>query len=117
MLPDDLIKDIYSNRDLMTVCNDIIAAADAAKIPPVDLRTIPREDWPRYEDFSVALPDPVAKYLAGTTELTSEESNQIIDTLEKFYEVKHPFFITNLHLDPDFYLGRDPACIDSLATT
>ena len=108
MLPDDLINDIHSNRDLMAVCDHAIAAGAAANIPPVDLRTIPREEWTAWVNFSVALPNPIAKYLAGTTELTSEESNQIIDTLEKFYEVKHPFFITSLHLDPDFYLDRDP---------
>lgn len=108
MLPNSIIDDIYSNRSLMAVCLE----HGKATAPPVDLRAIPREEWDRAVSFSVALPEPIAKYLAGHpkgTPLSVEESEQISDALEKFYDITAPYFVVTLSReDFDFYLEKDP---------
>lgn len=69
----------------------IAPASESDSIPPVDLRTVPRDKWADYEAVALQLPNDITGYLTGrdfaAEPLTSTEIESIEDRLTAFYEL------------------------------
>lgn len=66
--------------------------------PPIDLRTIPRAEWPGYEAATLQLSDDIAAYLSARGEaepLTENEITAIENRLTLFYALAPGFQATH----------------------
>lgn len=63
--------------------------------PLVDLRSIPREQWPDYYGRDVTLPPDIEKYLAGREpgSMSKEEVEGLEDQVMTYHGVELPFYI------------------------
>ena len=63
--------------------------------PLVDLRSIPRTQWPEYYGRDVTLPPEIRRYLEGREPgpMTSEEADGLEDAVMRFHGVEAPFYI------------------------
>jgi hypothetical protein len=69
-------------------------------LPPLDLRTVPREEWDHYQYRRLIWPPDIQLYVESTQgeKWTVEERNAIGERMEKFYGVSEPYFI-DIHRD------------------
>ena len=63
--------------------------------PPMDLRTIPREDWDHYQYRPLIWPPDIQFYVDATMgeTWTVKEGDAISESMEKFYGVTEPYYI------------------------
>jgi hypothetical protein len=68
--------------------------AESDTTSPVDLRTVPRDQWPQHHCCPLVLPPDVARYLAGMdAPPTRSESKGIEDRVQSFYGITEPFLV------------------------
>lgn len=58
---------------------------------PVDLRTVPQEQWADYVGFELVLPPEVERWIDGATSYSKEEIDAIEAALEKYHGLTPPF--------------------------
>lgn len=77
--------------------------------PPVDLRSVPREQWREHLMGAVVLPEDVRAFVEGQQEFTREELDRLEDRIATFYGVQEPYYITCETNPAGFtaWLGKD----------
>lgn len=69
--------------------------SESDPMPPVDLRTVPREQWEDYDCAPLVVPPDVARYLAGLDgPMTTLERDGIEDRVAAFYGITPPWLVT-----------------------
>lgn len=105
MILQDLIADIFSNRDLATVMSQHGGSTSGLA---VDLHDFTPDEWEKCCRYHrLALPTGIATFLDGHTP-SMEEKNLISEALEKFYDVTAPFFVNHTDEPLEFFLDREP---------
>ena len=90
------IDDMLSNRSPAAMARDAEADVAAHGPGPVDLRSIPKDQWDRFIDFDVTLPPAVQTYLADYPvgqPLTTEEVQNMEIAVEQWHGVSEPYYI------------------------
>jgi hypothetical protein len=66
------------------------------KTPLVDLRSIPREQWPEYYGRHVTIPADIQKYLDGREPgpMTKEEVQNMEIAVERYHGVTEPCYVS-----------------------
>lgn len=89
---------LESNRTVSALARDAEREAVRRAIPPVDLRTVPRDQWEPLLGRDLALPDAVARFLAGeltdvpiTVPLPREQIHAMEEAVEKFHGITAPY--------------------------
>ena len=95
----EMAEDVLeSNRSFAALARDSELETVKFKDAPIDLRTIPREQWDQYIDYQVTLPPEVAGYLEGRDKselpMKKEEVHALEIALEKWHDVAEPYYIS-----------------------
>jgi hypothetical protein len=70
----------------------------AAGVKPIDLRSVPIEERPKYNYLPVVVPDHIARFLSDSEfPLSQEEINMLEIEIEKYHNVIDPNYIYMTH--------------------
>lgn len=88
-------QDLLSNRSFAAMARDDEMEAARKADPPVNLRSVPLEEWDQHIEFDVTLPPELQTYLDGREPgpLTKDEIDGLEDQIAAFHEVKPPYHI------------------------
>ncbi len=90
----DFLDDLMSNRSFAAMSRDDERETVRRAVPPVDLRTVSREQWDKHLQCDVTLPPAVAKYLDGHTgPLSGPEADMLADQVAAHHGITAPFFV------------------------
>jgi hypothetical protein len=106
MNPRDILE---SNRSPSALLRDAELETARRQIPLPDLRTLPRPEWDRCVHRELAVPDGLARYLAGeltdappSFPLTPEQVAGLEEQVERHHGVTAPYYVAM-----DLGLSRD----------
>lgn len=92
-MPNDLDNPLASNKTIAAHVRDSEAGLADAQLRPVDLRSIPREQWDAYLDHHLALPPHLLDAIAG-----GPVDPQLVPGLEaaveQFHGITAPYAVT-----------------------
>ncbi|MES2569348.1 MAG: hypothetical protein V4710_04755 [Verrucomicrobiota bacterium] len=89
----DLLRSIF-DPVLKREVQDYAREQGWDKVPPIDLRRIPRERWDDVLAFPLEWPPEVRAYVDGHQGAFSvDEIDSLEETLDRFYEVTPPYTV------------------------
>jgi hypothetical protein len=96
----DTIRDMFeSNKNAAALLRDSEADLARRRIPLLDLRTVPREQWDSHLSRELLMPPGVARYLAGELTdtppafpLTTEQVHAMEEAVEQFHGITEPYY-------------------------
>jgi hypothetical protein len=88
------IENIFEdNRTVAAQLRDEELAIVAEKIRPIDLRTIPREQWDKYLDFQLTVPEHLLDAVEGGP-LDADTLRALDEAVERFHGITAPYYVT-----------------------
>ena len=93
---DRLARDFFeTNKTMAAQVRDDERQIAARREPPVNLASVPRDQWDRCVNSEILPPEPIAKYLKERPEspFPTEEIHALEDAIERAYGVSAPFGI------------------------
>ncbi len=92
--PKQIAEDLLTNKSAAALLRDSELDISRRKQPPVDLKTVPLEQWDNYLEHDVTLPEPIAHLLKSMPVAPNPTIvHQIEQTVEEFHNVKPPYHI------------------------
>ena len=84
-----------SNKNPAALVRDIELEIAAKGPAPVDLRTIPKEEWSRYLNYKLTLPPMIARYLAGREAgpIAEGEEESLCNAVSQWHDVRAPWYV------------------------
>ena len=82
-----------SNKSISALVRDGELEIASKGPPPVDLRTIPKDQWDRYANHDLTLPPMIARYLAGREPAPIEagEEESLVNAVMRYHDVQPPW--------------------------